>query len=426
MPSWGRPSGARDGKKRKGELRHTRQREEDRRFEEIDSDDLDGHSVNWNGTYSSDELHFTDIDLGLGIRRRQRRDHNHVYSSGASEVDEYDPEEIVGGTMQLALRDKEELLVQRALDRIRRAQMLGRTNVKLTQPEIDALERRKRKDRAKSRGTETTSKGVERRRSTEYSSATLKHDNSANRRSKNLIPRYTKSGSSSPARATPPRLVSPGPDSTPAFTPFAYYPQSGAALQSRSSRSTSGSTSSHSPRQLNLPLLPNRPHTQMRRYVSVPESLQPESLSRSPPPPRRLPDDPNWAPRPRSASSSQPHPTEPSQHQAHSPPLPQVPIQYSQGRRHVSGPSDIQYSNARRLPLPQMPYATPSDPSSLQREYLDEAPGEASLSEDDSDYDNDTENSGVRVDVIPFVGEGYTVDVSSGTLSGRRQRQSLR
>ena len=426
MPSWGRPSGARDGKRRKGETKQTRQWEEDRRFEEIDSDDADGQGVGLNGLYSSDELHFTGADLGLGIRHRQRRDRNYIYSSGSSGEDEDESEEISKGTIQIALRDKEEMLVQRALERIRRAQMLGRTNVKLTQPEIDALERRKRKEQVKSRGTETPSKGAERRRSTGYSNNTTKYETLAKRKSKDLVPRYSKSASSSPALATPPGLVSPSPDGIPSLTPFSYHLTSGSAPQGRSSRSGSRSTSSHNLQQLNPPLRPNQPHTQIRRYVSVPESLQPPASSRSPPLPRRLPDDPNWAPRPRSASSSQPYPPDPFQYQTHSPPLPQLPAQYSQSRRNASGPPEVQYSNVQRLPLPARPHAAASDPLILQREFIDEVPGEATPSEDDSDYDDDAEDSGVRVDVVSYEGGGYGVNMGPEIPAGRRQRRSLR
>ncbi len=425
MPSWGRPSGAQEGKRRKGDERRRRQWEADRRFEEIDSEDNDdGQGVGLNGTYPSDELHFTGADLGLGIRSRQRRDHNYSYSSRSSEEEE--SEEIPGGPMQLALRDKEELLVQRALERIRRAQMLGRTNVKLTQPEIDALERKRRKEQAKSRGAETTSKGAERRRSTGYFSNAIKNDKLGKRSSKDLISGYSKSGSSSPARGTPPGMIVPGSDGVPTYTPFGYYPPSGSAPRGRSSHSGSRSTSSHSLQQLSPTLPPNQLYTQQRRYVSVPESSQPPPSSRSPPLPRRLPDDPNWIPRPRSASSSQPHPNEPFQYQTHSPPLPQIPVQYSQGRRNISGPPEVQYSSVRRVPPTARPYTALSDPSVLRREYIKDAPGEGTPSEDNSDYDDDAEDSGVRVNVVPYEGGGYGVNMGSEPSNGRRQRRSLR
>ena len=56
-----------------------------------------------------------------------------------------------GNDMQIAIRDKERILVSRAMTRIRRAQELGRDNVKLSQAESEALERKMAKDRAKGR-----------------------------------------------------------------------------------------------------------------------------------------------------------------------------------------------------------------------------------------------------------------------------------
>ena len=393
MPSWGRPSGAWDGKRRKGDGRRTRQWEADRRFEEIDSDDYDddGQGAGLNNTYPSDELHFTGADLGLGNGRRQRRDHHYISSSGSSE-EEDELEQRSGDTTQLALRDKEEMLVQRALERIRRAQMLGKTNVKLTRPEIDALERKRRKEQAKPKGAEKSSRGADRRRSTGFFSKPVNNDKGGKRNSGDLIPRYSsKSGSSSPARATPPGMLVPGANSNSSYITFAYHPpqSSSPAPQGRLSRSGSRSTSLHNLQQLSPPLPSNQPHAQQRRYVSVPGLTQLPPTSHSPPLPRRLPDDPNWIPRPRSATSTEPYPTKPFQYQTHSPSLPQAQVQYRQARRDVPGPPEVQYSSVRRIPLPARPYAAPSDPSILHRDYIDEAPVEFAPSEDDSNYNDD-------------------------------------
>ncbi|KAL8918495.1 MAG: hypothetical protein Q9208_007302 [Pyrenodesmia sp. 3 TL-2023] len=67
--------------------------------------------------------------------------------------------------MQVALRNKEDLLVQQALERIRRAQVLGKRNVKLTQPEIDALERKRRQDEARRTRVGSGSTQLDKRRS---------------------------------------------------------------------------------------------------------------------------------------------------------------------------------------------------------------------------------------------------------------------
>ena len=144
MPSWGRPSGTRQARRRKDRSPYKHQREEALRFEEIDSGSDDGQGVNLEGPFTSDELTFTGADLGAHMRSRQREVYE--YDSDTSDEAHRVFSGTTGGMMQLALKDKEELLVQKALERIRRAQALGRTNVKLSQPELDALERKTKID----------------------------------------------------------------------------------------------------------------------------------------------------------------------------------------------------------------------------------------------------------------------------------------
>ncbi|EEP82978.1 conserved hypothetical protein [Uncinocarpus reesii 1704] len=57
--------------------------------------------------------------------------------------DEAYQDSTVAYAIQLALKDKEDRLVDRALERIRRAQILGKSKVKLSQRELEALERRR-------------------------------------------------------------------------------------------------------------------------------------------------------------------------------------------------------------------------------------------------------------------------------------------
>ena len=56
---------------------------------------------------------------------------------------------------------------------------------------------------------------------------------------------------------------------------------------------------------------------------------------------------------------------------------------------------------------------------------MEEVPSEATPSEDDSDYDDDAENSGVQVDIVPYEGGDYGINTGPEVSSGRRQR-SLR
>ena len=405
-PLWGRPSGARPGKRRSGSDRQAQQWEEDRRFEEVDSDEDDGQGVGLDGAFVSDELRFTGANLNQRSRRRQ------VYGdrmSSESSGDDYGSDHGASGTMQIALRDKEKLLVQKALERIRRAQMLGRTNVKLSQPEIDALERKRRKDEAESARKRPEMRNADRRRSTGQSRDASREQKSSRRKSKGYFPAYDGENSSGSRRATPPGILVPGPAGVPAYSPLGYYPPT-TAPQGGSSRSGSRSASSHSLAQASPPL----PRAHKQRYSSGPDpalaSPAPRSLQSS----RRLPDDPNWIPRPRSSSSVSSQPYPPDQYIAYSPPIPQIPHQYSQGRRIVSSPQpDLQYPRIRGEPQ-----ARASEPSALRREHSRQSTPERSESEDISASDDD-EGDGVQVDVVPY-SEGYEISVRP---EGAREKQ---
>jgi len=408
-PLWGRPSGARQGKGRSGSGRQAQQREEDRRFEEIDSDEDDGQGIGLDGTSISDELRFTGEDLG-------RRRHKYEYSDPSESSEDYGDSED-GGELQLALRDKEELLVQKALERIRRAQMLGKTNVKLTQPELDALERRRQKDRAtkdqvRRKGSASDLSGNGRRRSSGQSSPVSKESKYGRRQSKGYFSGHNGESTSNSRRATPPGVLVPG-QGVVGFSPLGQYPPTTAAA-GRSPRSGSRSASSHSLAQ------PSPPLRSKKRYSVSRETPQPLSTPPSPNLARRLPDDPNWLPRPRSSSSVSAHAYDPYQYQTYSPPLPQIPPQYSQGRRIVSSPQpDVQYSRIRGEPQVRL-----TEPSSLRKEHS----GQATPNESDSDggpLSDDDDGDGVRVDVVPY-GQGYSVNMRPESSARERPRRAGR
>ena len=313
--------------------------------------------------------------------------------------------------MQLALRDKEDLLVEKALERIRRAQMLGKTNVKLTQPEIDALERKRKKEEAKRKSSISNSRGTDRRRSSGQSSPVSRDHKPSRKKSKGYLSAYDGESSSSSRRATPPGILVPGPTGVPVYSPLGYYPPT-TASKGRSSGSASRSASSHSLAQVSPPL----PRVQKIRYSSGPEPPQP-----LPPLSRRLPDDLNWIPRPRSSSSvsSQPHPPDPYQYRAYSPPLPQIPPQYSQGRRIVSSPQpDVQYPRVRGEP-----HARSSDPSLIRMEHAGQRT--PSDSEDATGSDDDDADEGVQVDVVAY-GQSYGVNTRPGGSFRERPRRGQR
>lgn len=413
MPSWGRPSGARKGNRGKERDRQSRLREEARRIEEIESDDDDGQGVGLSRPYISDELYFTGADLNRS-RSRNQRTYSHDYTSESSEDGEA-LDESLGGTMQLALRDKEELLVHNALERIRRAQILGRTNVKLTQPEIDALARKRRKDEATRKARLSISRASDRRRSGGQLSETVEQRPS-NRRPRAPLSTRENGDFSSPRRATPPGVLFPGPDGNATYQPFGHYPSAAPESHNRSSRSGSRSASSHSQQQSTPPLPSSQSRPPKERYFSVPEASRPSPTFQPNTLPRRLPDDPNWNPRPQSFLSN------PAQ--SHSPPLPHVPSRYVQGRRVVSGPPESQYVGSRRGEPSSMLYGTLSEPSHMHREHSGHGEDEYMKNNDDTE-DEDNDDYGVQVDVVPY-GQGYGINVRSEDNPSIRPRRGER
>jgi len=118
--------------------------------EELDSDDdTDTQGVGLNfkeKRFVSDPLQFTGIDLAPASRAR--KPYNYDDSEDSSEDSDSEIEFEGTNALQVALRDKEEALVQSALARIRRAQEKGKREVKLNQDELDALEKRRKRMQA--------------------------------------------------------------------------------------------------------------------------------------------------------------------------------------------------------------------------------------------------------------------------------------
>ena len=91
-----------------------------------------------------------------------------------------EPNEVDGDEddMRLTIMEKENILLTQALERIRRAQALGKTKVKLTAAERDALEKKMAKNKAKGKKLVVASKklGGSPRSSRKPSKASLKHN----------------------------------------------------------------------------------------------------------------------------------------------------------------------------------------------------------------------------------------------------------
>lgn len=449
-PLGGRPSGARPGRAKREWERQAQRWEEVRHFEELDSDDNDdndGHGAGLGGRFVSDALRFTGADLGPNIRRRR----SHYPNDGSESSDEVaeQRDESSSRALQLALRDKEEMLVQKALERIRRSQVLGKANVKLTQPEIDALERKRRLDQAQGKSRGPPGKSSDRRRSSGRPGSAEKPAQleSTRRNASSSSGRFALTEAedeSGPAAAvTPAGMMVRGADGTPIYAPNGYYPPPAALAYGTSSRPGSRSASAHSlQQQLTPPLPPALQRAQKKRYSSVPERAMPSPTSgtpasHAPPSSRVLPNDPGWIPRPRSESTNQPHAIDPFQYQTYSPPLPQIPPQYGYGRRIVSGPAGVRYPAIRQAAPATRPYAASADSSLLLRRRqqsqavheVDSGSGEeeeedSDDSEDDDEAGDDDEH-GVHVDVIPH-GQGYDVSFTPAGIGGGRHRSGRR
>ncbi|KAK6615598.1 prenylated rab acceptor 1 [Botrytis cinerea] len=242
MPRWGRPPGAK-GSRRRRQWEQDQGHWQQSRVEELDSEgDTDTQGVGLHlgeKRFASDPLHFTGIDISSNTR--PRRGYSYDEAERSSESDSEDSDYHDGGDKQLALRgDSEEAIVQGALARIRRAQEKGRQDVKLTQEELDALERRRIRMQAaaaaKAAKKGSSGSGAEKKRRSDRKTvdiASLMDPKPASDPKKRKSKR--KSGSSSHSAAAGPGILVDGPDG-PSYTPIGgYHPSDRGTSRSRSS-----------------------------------------------------------------------------------------------------------------------------------------------------------------------------------------------
>lgn len=123
-----------------------------------DDTDTQGVGLASGRRFSSDPLRFTGIDVGDSMVRSRRKAYEQQSdddeSSGSDEDSELDAE----GETQLALREKENALVESAMRRIRRAQAKGKQDVKLNKKELAALEQRRKRMQAEAGGSKKKKK----------------------------------------------------------------------------------------------------------------------------------------------------------------------------------------------------------------------------------------------------------------------------
>lgn len=379
MPSWGRPPGAKGSKRRRKWEREQQARWEQEqlshgaRIEELDSDDTDTQGVGLNFDQKRivyDPLHFS----GTGSSSQPRARKGYVYDSDSSDSDSDDSED-EGNAMQMALRDKEEALVQSALARIRRAQEKGKSQVKLNPEELEALERRRQRLQASAmkdkQGSGSGSGGEKKRRSDRISVPIAEAPDRNRRKSKRAEdPDVRGSG--------PPGILVAGPDGT--FAPLGYYPP-----HLNSSR--------------NSPTRPRSSTSQQLTYVQgqprhYSDGTRPNSSS-SNGSRRPLPDEEDWVPNSRRSSlSSQHHSQDPFDYQVDNGHPPPIPAQYAQSRRIVSGPPEVIYSTLRRNP-PSYSNASRDHPAeSSRRKSSQRTSPEGSIS---TSSEEDESDDGVQV-----------------------------
>ncbi|KAJ5468645.1 hypothetical protein N7475_006397 [Penicillium sp. IBT 31633x] len=265
MPSWGRPPGARTGRNNWGRAEWNQTRVEEVNSEE----DAYGRELVRSGRYPR-ELEYE------GRPRRRPVDYVDLTDDSESgEVEYFDlydyQDSTVAYAVQLAMRDKEDQLVDKALERIRRAQILGRKNVRLSKRELDALERKRQQGdiaggsrRPKSASSTKTPSRPSSRRSAvgvapEQSSA---------------YPTFAPDALSTWARGTTAARSRP-------------------TSSSSTARPRTPTTQSLRPQQSNSPLRPPYPTYAPERFApnGRPQAMQPPPVY-----PRPLPDDPQWAP----------------------------------------------------------------------------------------------------------------------------------
>jgi PRA1 family protein 1 len=356
--------------------------------EELDSDDdtdTQGVGLNFDKKrFASDPLQFANIDLTPASR--VRKPYNYDDSDDSSEDSESENEDEGTNALQVALRDKEEALVQSALARIRRAQEKGKREVKLNQDELDALEKRRKRMQAAATATKerkgsasSGGSGSERKRRNDRHLVTIPIGEPTSRKRGKSIRRDEP--------ANPPGMLIEGPNGV-TYAPLGYYPP-----QTNSSRNSPTRPRSATSQQLHGP--PPQFGPGSSRHFS--EGNRPVSSS-STSSRRPLPDEEDWVPSRRSSGSSQSHGIDPFEFQVSSDTPPPIPQKYKQtaeqsSRRVASGPPEIIYSTVRRSPPMNVPYPAavrPSDLESRRRSaqkdpYKDELADSSSSEEDESD-----------------------------------------
>ncbi|KAJ5585296.1 uncharacterized protein N7459_005096 [Penicillium hispanicum] len=353
------------------------------RVEELESEEDEyGRELIWNGRAA----YMRQLEYGGRGPRRRPADYEDLTDENESAVDGgdydlYDHEDsTVAYAVQLAMRDKEDQLVDKALERIRRAQMLGKKNVRLSQRELDALERRRQKTNA--------------------SGSRRKHGNSSNSRAT--------SRRSGPG-AVPEQQAGP----YPTFGPDGSWSQGATSAHGR----PSSSSSSHRPRTPTMQSLrPQQSNSPLRpTYPSFPERIpptgRPQSVHQSMYA-RPLPDDPQWAPPYYNPMQMTPYPTDQPSYP------PQLPSDLRIGPQswmgYPTGMSPIQAQHQTSQDGRQS-MSTPQPRGALQAQS--ESESEVS-SEEEEESSESSDEDGEGVQIVPTVERPSPPGLQRRTVSG--------
>jgi PRA1 family protein 1 len=401
--------------------------------------------------YHSDELHFDGIDLGRGLPRRQRSGPSYNDDFTPSDDDEdYDAQRLLvrRSDMQLAFREKEDVLVQRALERISRARALGRENVKLSRAEMDALDRRQKErsqppprpvvapktaaPKSKKDMQVVKRKPVESRKAVTRSTGRSASDSPT--KGKVESRGRGKSGTASARQSRDNSITDYDLSRDLDYDRRLPYPRDSRLQgfrQAESSRRGSRSNSNQSLRQPSQAMPPYQHPYHANRYSSNPDVLysnRPASNSSrtSRPDPAEM----DWEPRARSTSSLV------------NVPLDQIPYQAHVGRALRFDPSDPRFGSPQRRVASGPPVVQQPDPARYRRPqdelFLPEDPPEVynylAPSEQDEDVEDDEEDTGTTedsdyeagvevVDVSERAGGNYAIQTRSAAAASSSRAQ---
>ncbi|KGY15676.1 hypothetical protein PABG_11329 [Paracoccidioides brasiliensis Pb03] len=331
--------------------------------------------------------------------------------SSDDDQDEYglvdrDPNSTMSYAIQLARRDKQLQLVDRALGKIRRAQMQGQIKVKLSQRELDALEEKRKLDG-----------------NLNGSQRTVVKDHPTNEVKPKIAGKQPPNVS--PPKAYPElRRTMPGAYSSATESPGHFSPTPGRPSSSSSQKPRSRAPSTPSSMMQQHPGTPPRSHQQQQIYqrslpFTVPKDQTVRPGSSYQPAPPQLSSGPHRSPRSRSVSTTFSYPMH-----HHSPyqtyPPASIDPRYSYSthpHRDMMPPPIGAYQPVYRsvsgdsYMLDHLPYP-PSDPFVVQHaSHQCESPRSMQRSSESSSSDN-----GVQVDMIesPMAPSGYELRKSSG------------